>query len=282
MQKNIFYYVLEKCLQNAESDTGTLLTRDMANTVNCSYESAKVILSRLIKKGLVCRLKGKGCKGGYIKLSIPNQIQVIALEIKNASSQIYSSGEIKPGNKLDNKPENNFLYSSSNINTTTVIEVEWKNLDIEPLGKIGFSETQLMQLQSKNTPEIVQESIYHFAYGLEHNSKFKNYSDPLNVLMGVLRKGGGWFEKDYKSPHEIAIQQLVERKKIQLEREKVVKDELLKLEFEEWMSTVSSEENNKISQQFSIPAGLKHSRETIIKAKFFEYFKQNICCEHEA
>ena len=33
--------------------------------------------------------------------------------------------------------------------------------------KIGFSETQLMQLQSKNTPEIVQESIHHFAYGLE-------------------------------------------------------------------------------------------------------------------
>ena len=52
---------------------------------------------------------------------------------------------------------------------------------------------------------------------LKHNSKFKNYFDPRNVLMGVLRN---MFEKDYKSPHEIAIQQLVERKKIQLEREK--------------------------------------------------------------
>ena len=50
---------------------------------------------------------------------------------------------------------------------------DWKKINFEPLIEIGFSQTQLKQLatQNLNTPEIVQESINHFAFGLKNNEK---------------------------------------------------------------------------------------------------------------
>jgi len=63
------------------------------------------------------------------------------------------------------------------------------------------------------SPEIIQDVIHRFSYSLNHNEKVKNYSDPLNVLMGVLHKGKRWNEPNYSSPKDLALRQMVEEKR---------------------------------------------------------------------
>ena len=131
-------------------------------------------------------------------LGITKEIQGAAIQAQKSLFNPLKS--LNSDNTPSNITGNNSTYSSSNsynINTTTVLPEEWEQIDITQLISIGFSKTQLLQLFQKqlNTPDVIQESIYHFAFCLENNPKAKAYSDPLNVLMGVLRKSGAWLKR---------------------------------------------------------------------------------------
>ena len=174
--------------------------------------------------------------------------------------------------------DNNERYSSNNNikNITTTkkqvnLPEEWQRIDCEALAPIGFTTTQLKQLVEKNEPSLVQESINHFAFGLEHNQKLQKYDDPLNVLMGVLRKGQSWLEKDYRSPKELAQRQLYEMKKAEIERKRELEDEAYKLAFIEWQQHLSTEEIEQIA-----PSKRRSGDITPQPAKLSLYFKENI------
>ena len=123
----------------------------------------------------------------------------------------------------------------------------WSEIDIKPLLSIGFSKIQLRQLQDRNTPEIIQKSIYHFAYGLEHNEKTKKYKDnALSVFMGVLRKGQAWTETNYKSPQQLALEKLIEDKKKETEQCNQKLDELTELEFPAWKQELTEQKIKEI------------------------------------
>ena len=137
-------------------------------------------------------------------------LPINSINNNSSSSTINTIGEDKEETKKDFPIENEISHTSKNIFNTPSV---WLKINIEPLKAIGFSDTQLQQLQNRNTPEIIQESIYHFAYGLEHNEKTKKYKDnALNVLMGVLRKGQAWIEPNYRSPQELALEDLISQK----------------------------------------------------------------------
>ncbi len=150
---------------------------------------------------------------------------------------------------------------------------EWEQINFEPLREFGFSSTQLKQLHSKslNTPEVIQESINHFAFGIEHNPKVKKYPEPLNVLMGVLRKGLIWTEKDYQSPQEIAQIQLLERKRSEYERIKQLEKKAYALALEEWQETLTTEQREKIA-----PSKKGRGDVTPQPVKLSLYFRENL------
>jgi len=188
------------------------------------------------------------------------------------NNSIEMIGNIKEqlGNKIDSKSS---IYSSSNNITTTTkktnLPENWLSIDLEPLKGIRFSLIQLKQLHAKslNTPEVIQESINHFAYGLENNPKVKQYSDPLNVLMGVLRKGGSWFEANYESPQDKALREFTAYKKAQKEqREKMISD-LVDIEFPEWERSLTESQRNTL-----LPESLLTSK---IKAPVIAYLRQH-------
>lgn len=258
IQEQIFNYIIELCCGRDQLETGHLLTSDLSTIANCSIGTVKTSLERLTKKNLVLRKKGKPSRGGYLNLSITREIQTAALQAKNFKSGLYlhrqkSINSASIDNNLGNDLNINAPYSSSNkyINNTTTTELpdEWSQIDFTDLASIGFSYTQLVQLHSRNLniPEAIQESINHFAFALENSDKVKLYPDPLNVLMGVLRKGGVWFEKNYRSPQEIAQQQLIERKKAEIERKESLAQEAYKLAFIEWQQNLSPAEVEKIA-----------------------------------
>ena len=288
LQKNLVDFIFDICIARESLETGPIETNLISKHLNTTYGTLKTTIHRLVERNIITRLPGKTARGGYINIGITKEVKKVYQESKIMTLKGKSTFDII--SNIRQQLDNNFVTNSSSniLNTTTLkprrtLSEEWSNIDIEPLKQIGFSETQLMQLDNKNNPEIVQESIYHFAYGLEHNPKFKSYTDPLNVLMGVLRKGQAWFEKEYKSQQEIAMEELLKQKKLRREREIKLREELTKAEFEDWFDGMKDGKKQEIANTFQLGmmSNLK-SKDTIIKSKFFEYFKQNIYGDHEA
>ena len=253
IQENIFFYIVEVCNARGTFETGNLLTNDIASAANCTYGSAKMSLKRLIDKGLIIRKTGKRAKGGHINLSITKEIRMAALEVKREKSlrPMIHQQVIQQRKQLDNISDNNVAYSSSYINKTTTSELpeEWQKINIAPLAAIGFTEKHLVDVYvtKLTTPDIVQESINHFAYGLEHNAtKYKAYPDPLNVLIGCLRKGKAWSESNYVSLQEKAIQELLARRRAEQERMNALEAELIHVEFLAWKKALSADRKKQI------------------------------------
>lgn len=269
-ERKIFFFIVEICSLKGTLNTGEMLSEDMDEILQMPRNSRETCLKRLKKKGLIIRGTGRRGKNSTVSFSLTEAVKIEALNQLSVTQA--EKNVIK--NMLGDRVQQGFkddIYSSSNINTTTNLTDDWKNIDIEPLRHINFSETQLQQLIGKNSPEVVQDSIYHFAFGLKHSPKTQQYAEPLNVFMGVLRKGGAWVEDKYRSPQEIAQEKMLERKRAEAERLKNQAEELYKHAFEEWRARLTQEQ----IEEYAPP---KQSRRDITPqaVKLSLYFKENI------
>ena len=249
-------FVYAECKANRAETTKGLSLEYMAKILNCPSSSIKKTAQRLIQKKIITRVYVKNGPGGWVAYGIPNLVfQELLLDEKtrdNPETILRHCSKIEHNPKT--QPETNPSSSSSyinNKNTTsrTCLPEDWKNINLDFLQNINFSENHLRQLYAKNvtTSEIIQESIKHFAYGLLHNPKTKQYSDPVNVLMGVLGKGGLWVESNYKSPKEIAMQELIECKKVETERLATLEKNAYEMALNDWKKHLSPEEINTIT-----------------------------------
>jgi len=274
IQKYIFLYVINVCSARGALDTGNVLCTDLSNAANCSIGSAKTSLIRLIEKHLIRRLEGKPSRGGHMVLGITKEIQSAAIQAQQALFNPLKM--LQTDNIIGNTTNNMAPYSSSiyKNNITTSLPDEWKKINIEPLQHIGFSDTQLRQLHDSNTtaPEIVQDAINRFAYSLEHSDKVKAYNDPLNVLMGVLRKGQRWNEPNYLPPKELALRQMLEEKRKQKEQFDAMIKELIELEFPEWRKKLTDEDIKNIVP----PEVMKTNISAAIQASLRVYYTEKI------
>jgi hypothetical protein len=133
-----------------------------------------------------------------------------------------------------------------------ILPNEWLKINIYPIEGIGFRQHHLIDIFETQLAEaeMVQESILHFAYGIEHeSSKYKQYPDLLNLLIGRLRKGKPWFEQNYRSPQELAQAELLERKKNELERKKKIEEDIFKLALAEWQEETDPSELAAIAEK---------------------------------
>lgn len=252
IQRKILEFLVYVCSVKGSLETGHISTISIAEYAETSIGSIKTSINRLINKGVIKRLPGKTARGGYLNLAITEDVKEVftdfSLDPRKASNSVDFVQFIRK--QLGN---NEPLYSSSNITTTktdnnkNILPDDWEQINYTSLEHIGFTQLQLKQLVNLTTPETVQESIYHFAYGLEHNPKFKKYTEPLNVFMGVLRKGQLWTEQNYVSPQEVAQKRLLEKKKAERERLKKLADEAFQLAREEWVDGLDDTEKEKIA-----------------------------------
>jgi hypothetical protein len=89
--------------------------------------------------------------------------------------------------------------------------------------------------------------------------------------MGVLRKGQAWLEKDYRSPKEIAQRQLIEIKRAEIERIKLIEEDVYKLALAEWQQSLSKSDIEQIAPNKKASGDI-----TSQSAKLSLYFKENI------
>lgn len=260
IQKKIMDAVVDVCLTNKKLETGPLLTSGLASYVTTTVGTVKITLKRLIDKGFLKRGEGRTARGGYIYLHIKQEVHDLLLQLRKEKELfIHPVNIMQTRNRmqhlpLDNRLDSNSVYSSSNYinNTNTTrngknfeIPEEWASVDYSPLEDIGFSKTQLKQLVEYNSPEVVQESIHFFAYEIKQNpDKYKN---PLNVIVGVLRKGNSWSApKGYESPRDQSLREYTERKKVELEKRNQLLDQLMNSEFSEWEKSLNEQDIEKI------------------------------------
>lgn len=280
IQRKIFLYIVEICCAKGELETGNISTSDIIEFTNCSYGSIKMSLKRLIDKGLIIRYPGKRSKGGYINLGLTKEMRAAALAVERDKQfiPIIHKQILQKTQNLDNELDNNTeTYNNSNKNNIIINKLSegWENIDFSPLQEIGFSESHLKQIfQSKrNSPEIVQQSIYHFAFALQYKRGEieKKYKGAMNAIMSVLVKGNSWYEENYESPQEKALRRFLENKKRREMNVKKMIDELVTMEFPKWKGDLSDKQIAEIVPQNILSSKIKSAIDVTLKTYFVDY-----------
>jgi len=270
-QLTIFNYLIKHCLVNGKTETEPLLLDEMSKTTAIQKNAVKTAIARLLEKQLIVRLHGKKGRSGY-------QCFCIKEEIRSNWLEMGIRMDIKTGCEKDIEIDSS---SSLNIYKTTTNKVqninqpqlptEWQQLDLEPLAIIGFSKVHLSQITSQNklSPEMVQDSIYAFAFDLQENNKAKTIKgDMINFFMGILRTGRIYtFPSNYESPQDKSLR-LYRESKRKIEQERVVAEkEAINLAFNEWFTKLTNVQKIEL-----LPELLRHntSSEKLGKSKILE------------
>ena len=257
----LFFSISEKI--NEEYETRRVRLSDVMLTLNISKDSARTALRFLLKNNLLTRIEYQAGVHGWSRYKIQKSI---SLEINTA----LKKGLIEPSDAIDrSRKKNKENYKEQDL--LDINENDWNNVDITPLEKIGFKNQHILQVKNKITPELLQESINHFTFGLQNNPKVKKYSDPLATFISVLKRGESWIEPNYRSRQELAQEELLRIKKAELERMKQLEDQARKIAFDEWQQYLSTEEiegiaPSSIKRQFGEP-----SKEVKLSRYFKEY-----------
>lgn len=264
VKRKVMVYLVKNCIERGECNTGKIRIPLMLNEISCSVKTLNSAIFRLKKEGVIKVKCSKSGRGGFTVFELEQKL-IDAMKLSmhhhsNDHSLVIDKEHLeKDGPKIDR------------------LSSEWNDIDILPLKNINFRKTHLVQLQDKNVPEVVKESILHFAWGLENNPKTKKYNegdnDPLNFFMGVLRKGGEWIESKYVDPKDLALKNYMKRKKQEVaERERIVK-EIYDIEFPSWKNDLTDEELKDIYLAKGTPenalSGHKHSA-------LSSYFKEEV------
>jgi|GEM_PF-6130885 len=274
-KEKIFKYLLNICVENGSLDTGPIKSKIFAENISIPYQSFKTILGRLVSIGLIKRNIGKTSQNGYINIHLNKQI-------KNLAIYYYL------GNNLDNTCNN----SSSNNSTTTIqstisenqLSPEWMGIDFEQLSFINFTRAHLVQIakQSKLSFDIVQNSIYAFAFDLRENNKAQNIKgDPINYFMGILCSGRPYnFSSNYESPQDKALRIYRENINNITQKRKEKEKEIMNLAFENWFSNLTNEQKrNIIPSVFTYTSNLEQNK--ILKSAAKNKFEEKIWPEEK-
>lgn len=286
LQKAIIIFLYQECKKIRNKITNSITLNHIASCINTTARSVKTTIQRLETKKCLIRKEYKNGRSGWAKYEIPENIfrEIMDYETDNKLTTKWQQTDNKVATKLTTKLTTTPCSSSSNNNilntTTTSWPKEWDIIDSEPIKHLGFSRTQLEQLYTtkKCHPSVIQESIYQFAFALENNEKIKLHKNPLNMLMGVLRKGHAWIESSYESPKDCALRKLLEQKKVEAEKRNAMINELFELEFSEWLNNYSEQELEDLYYKLNPTGGFKYQGRNHIPSKsiLISYFKTNI------
>lgn len=204
----LFRYLYE--LSKHEDDnnqTPRVRLKEIMLKLNISKDSARTALRFLLREKFIQRI---AFQPGHLGWSRYKLNEVICQQLQRA----IQKGFINPFDLDKDIIVENPNKGGNNLNDP------WDEVDITPLENIGFNKKHLLQVKNKITPELAQESINHFSYGLKFNKKTIEYSNPIATLISVLKRGEAWIEPLYKSPQELSQIKLLEMKKAESERKK--------------------------------------------------------------
>ena len=261
-------FIYNSSIGNRSNNSIKIFNKDCAYYLNISQSYLRKIVLLITKKDASFVVNSSNIKPQYrtFKLS-----KYVIKYFKNNPS-IYNNSketitiikkELDVENKINNfndKIENkNFSHLNQKIMKYEELPGEWKEINYHLLEDYHFKAHHIVNFYKLNLlePEIIQESINHFAYGIKHNpNNYSKYNDPLKVFIGRLRKGEPWIESTYKSKQEIATKEMILRRK---EEKRTIANEICKLvdtlekdSYEKWLYSLKEEEKKEIRNSHSL------------------------------
>ncbi len=274
----VIIYLINSLSKDEQYITEKVSVTDIANNAGITRESVKTALKFLKRFELINILYSHTGVHGWTIYKIKKEIidDFIKQGLNTVSSRAISSNSINLNTTITNNSRSNEI--SNSVETLNNEQLRWDEIDTTPLEHIGFNKNILQSFIGKNSPEIVQESIYQFAFGLKNNGDAKKYeNNARNVLVGRLRAGHAWTEAKYKSPKEIAMEQYLARKREEKERRKKLEEEIIECDFVEWLETLNETQRNEIVGE--LPQSHMYTdkvKESVARSRLFDFFKKNI------
>ena len=279
LQKKALFYIVEECRLNGNLNTMPVTNESLRELLKTDVHSVKTTIHRLVKKGLISRQEGKKGNGGYSIFSISETVRSIVfeiirhLELHNKLSPLSNSYPDQENSSISKQLVNPLVINSNvcssyNINTTTNVPENFKQIDYSPLSDFGFDESHIIQIYREHTKhpelslsaEIIQNSIYALAYDLKHNdvaSSFKNA--PVVVLTTLLKKGQPYSSKTphkVLSPREEAMQEYIAAQEKRHYTIQELENKTKEFELQEWLKSLPEQELAIFIPQEPCPEGM--------------------------
>lgn len=215
-EKNLLLLIFKECLR-----IGNLISPEI--TLSHIYESlkinpgvAKMVIHRLVKKGVIKREISKTGRGGWIKFSIQKELYQ-DLRIRESDNKEITNGYQSDNKRVTKRVTEQITsgpYSSSNnlnIITTNTGEPEFSAEITLPinLSRFGISKNNLQKLVDDKlcSLELVQKSIEALSFDVE-NGKTGNLA---SILFGVLRSGKEYISQKYSEALQQELDQELKR-----------------------------------------------------------------------
>jgi len=279
-EKKIFFHAINICSIKGLLSTGEIIGEELNKTISTTRNGRETAIKRLSKKGLLKRNKGKTGVNGTLCLYVNELIKSEALNYlsTHASEQAFLPN-LEPvqeggynGTLLGFNSAICGSKTTNKNNSTTDLSNMQSEIDLIPLAEIGFTENHLEQIfnQCDYSVEMVQESIYHFAFDLEYNNKAKKIkTSPLSFFMGILKKHGPYVApENYESPQDKAMRIYIEQQKAQREKRETLEKELMKLSFDNWFNTLSEEDISQLLPEDLRSSHLKSPKTAALRQHF--------------
>ncbi len=279
--KKIVDVIFEICRKYGMRETPPFPFAMLVRLCNEKKNSVKVTRQRLLDEEIIMTKKpphahAKGRSGMLIyKLR-----EDIFDEINDSLSLLIrgNNSSQNKGTKYSTGRGTKAPSSSSDYNKTTTTDLpdEWKKINVTPLKVINFGILEIKNIFRKCpqhiTHDVVQDSIYQFAYGIENNpERYKNMNAPSGILVKSLCEGNLWTENGYISPEE----------KLKAEKENritlIIEQQFKEPKFLDWFNTLDeSKKESLVSQGVKSSTSYMISKAVIQKEHAYKYFEHEI------
>jgi hypothetical protein len=236
-EKNLLLLIFKECLR-----VGSLISPEI--TLSHIYESievhpgvAKMVIHRLVKKGVIRREISKTGRGGWIKFSIQKELYQ-DLRIRESDNKQITNGQQTDNKRVTKRVTEQITslpYSSSNdFDKKNTITTGAESLTIpENLRRFGISTVNLQNLinSGKATQEVIERSLGALSFDVE-NGKTGNLA---NIFFGVLGTGREYISQKYSETLQIELDSELARIKDTEEIEKKLQETKLQMKFKEYL-----------------------------------------------
>ena len=297
IEKRLVEIIFASIRYSDNKNSAPLSADYLATELRTTKKYIKTATQRLIEKGYINRRKGKQGKGGWSVFSINSAVyqemaqSILVIKKESNSNQIVIN---KESNRLSPPPSSSSYFNNNTTTKSTCVKNEpdfdkstqlSENVIIpNVIKKIGFGKGQLNQLEKigKLSVEELQTSLEHFTFDLG-GGHIKIKTNPLNMLMGILRQGV-FTSNEYLKEEENELQyQLIMLREKEAIRQQEKKEYEYRL-FKEWKLTKSLQEMEEIKNKIKLRLKIKNAKDVSFrigedrsknKDEVLDYFLKN-------
>ena len=259
LQRDLLIFIYNECKTARSKTTKSLSVEHVSSALKVPRGSIKTTIKRIEQKGLIERTTFKVGRGGWASYSVPDFLfqELLQYETEHKLNTNRTQTEHKLNTELNTELNTSLPVVSSYINTNyrnLDIPESWKSIDITTLEPIGFDLSHLVQIhrayeKAPNvtlSPELIQSSIYAFAYDLKNNNIEKIFKKPpATVLLSLLKKGQPYNSitpDKCVSPIQDALNKHNQMLLLQRTQEQQMLQQIQETEFTLWRDGLSDEQ----------------------------------------